>query len=104
MATADEVQQLMDMITLQTVQLDAVTQELTAQRAATAQTEVRAGLTLVVTKLLTRPNMYSGEHDGKERGATWSFKMRACCTAMAPRLGELMDQQVSKKWRSVKTR
>ena len=75
MATAEEVQQLRDTITLQTFQLDAVTQELTAQRAATAQTEVRAGLSLVDTKLLTKPNMYSSEHDGKERWATWSFKM-----------------------------
>ena len=79
MATADEVQQLRDMTTLQTVQLDAVTQDLTAQRAATAQIEVRAGLSLVDTKLLTKPNMYSGEHDGKERWATWLFKMRAYC-------------------------
>ena len=90
MATAEEVQQLRDMIAMQTFQLDAVTQELTAQRAATAQTEVRAGLSLVDTKLLTKPNMYSGEHDGKERWATWSFKMRAYCAATAPRLGELM--------------
>ena len=34
--------------------------------------------------------MYSGEHDGKKRWAMWSFKMRAYCAAMAPRLGELM--------------
>ena len=34
--------------------------------------------------------MHFGEHDNKERWATWSFKMRAYCTAMAPRLGELM--------------
>ena len=54
MATAEEVQQLRDMIAMQTFQLDAVTQELTAQRAATAQTEVRAGLSLVDTKLLTK--------------------------------------------------
>ena len=61
MATADEDQQLRDMTALQTAQLDAVTQELTAQRAATAQTEVRAGLSLLDTKLLTNPNVYSGE-------------------------------------------
>ena len=42
--------------------------------------------------------MHSGEHDNKERWATWSFKMRAYCTAMAPRLGELMG--VSKSARS----
>ena len=61
MATADEDQQLREMTALQTAQLDAVTQELTAQRAATAQTEVRAGLSLLDTKLLTKPNVYSGE-------------------------------------------
>ena len=90
MATALEIQQLKDLITLQAAQLDAVAQELTAQRTATAQTEVRAGLSLFDTKLFTKPNVYSGEHDGKERWTTWSFTMRACCAAMAPRLGELM--------------
>ena len=90
MATADEVQQLRDMIALQTAQLDAVTQELTAQRGATGQTGVRAGMSFVDAKLFTMPNMYSGEHDGKKRWATWSFKMRAYCAAMAPRLGELL--------------
>ena len=79
-----------DRVALQAAQLDAVAQELTAQRTATAQTEVRAGLSLVDTKLLTKPNVYSGEHDGKERWATWSCKMKAYCAAMAPRLGELM--------------
>ena len=77
-------------ITLQAAQLDAMAQELTAQRTATAQTGVRAGLSLADTKLLTKPHGYSGEHDGKERWTTWSFKMRAYCAAMAPRLGELM--------------
>ena len=43
MATADEVQQLRGMINVQTAQLDAVTQELTAQRGATGQTGVRTG-------------------------------------------------------------
>ena len=90
MATAEEIQQLRELVTLQAAQLDAVAQELTAQRTATAQTEVRAGLSLVDTKLLTKPNVYSGEHDGKERWTTWSFKMRAYCASMAPRLGELM--------------
>ena len=61
-----------------------------AQRTATAQTEVRVGLSLVDTKLLRKPNVHSGEHDGKERWATWSFKMKAYCATMAPRLGELM--------------
>ena len=90
MATAEEIQQLRELVALQAAQLDAVAQELTAQRTATAQTEVRAGLSLVDTKLLTKPNVYSGEHDGKERWTTWSFKMRVYCAAMAPRLGELM--------------
>ena len=86
MATAEEIQHLKDLITLQAAQLDAVGQELTAQRTAKAQTEVRAGLSLVDTKLLTKPNVFSGEHDGEERWTTWSFKMRAYCAAMAPRL------------------
>ena len=90
MATAEEIQQLRELVTLQAAQLDAVAQELTAQRTATTQTEVRAGLSLVDTKLLTKPNVFSGEHDGKERWTTWWFKMRAYCAAMAPRLGELM--------------
>ena len=67
MATTEEIQQLKDLAALQAVQLDTVAQELTAQRTATAQTEVRAGLSLVDTKLLTKPNVYSGEHEGKER-------------------------------------
>ena len=90
MATAEEIEQLRELVTLQAAQLDAVAQELTAHRPATAQTEVRAGLSLVDTKLLTKTNVYSGEHDGKERWTTWSFKMRTYCAAMAPRLGELM--------------
>ena len=90
MATAEEIQQLNDLVALQAAQLDAVAQELTAQRTATAQTEVRAGLSLVDTKLLTKPNVYSGEHEVKERWTTWSCKVRAYCAAMAPRLGELM--------------
>ena len=47
-------------------------------------------MSLVDTNFLTKPNMFSGEHDGKERWATWSFKMRGHCAVMAPRLGELM--------------
>ena len=89
-ATADEVQQLRDLVALQTAQIEAVAQELTSQRAATAQTEARSSLSLVDAKLLTKPNVSSGEQDGKERWVTWSFKMRAYCAAMAPRLGELM--------------
>ena len=76
MATPEEVQQLRELVALQAAQLEAVAQELNAQRTATAQTEVRAGLSLVDTKLLTKPNVY-GEHDGQERWATWSFKMKA---------------------------
>ena len=72
---------------LQTAQLDAVTKELTTQRAASTQAEVQSCISLVDTKLLTKPNVCSGEHDGKER---WSFKMRAHCAAMASGLGELM--------------
>ena len=78
MATLEEIQQLRELAALQAAQLEAVAQELNAQRTATAQTEVRAGLIFV------------GEHDGQERWATWSFKMKAYCAAMAPRLGELM--------------
>ena len=53
MATPEEVQQLRELVALQAAQLEAVAQELNAQRTATAQTEVRAGLSLVDTKLLT---------------------------------------------------
>ena len=77
MATAEEIQQLRELVALQAAQLEAVAQELTAQRTATAQTEVRVGLSLVDTKLLTKVNVYSGGHDGKERWTTRSFKMRA---------------------------
>ena len=75
-----------ELVTLQAAQHEAVAQEPTAQRTATAQTEVRAGLTLVDTKLMTKPNVYSGKHDGMERWTTWSLY----CAVMAPRLGELM--------------
>ena len=87
MATADGVQRLREMIALHTAQLDAVTRELTARRAATAQTEVRAGLSLVDTKLLMKPHVYSGEHEGKERWTTWSFKMRAYCGGEGTKTG-----------------
>ena len=90
MATAEEIQQLREMIALQTTQLEAATQELTTQRAATARGAVRCGMSLVDAKLLTKPNKYSGEHDVKERWSTWPFKMEVYCAAMAPRLGELM--------------
>ena len=68
MATPEEIQQLRELAALQAAQLEAVAQELNAQRTATAQTEVRAGSSLVDTKLLTKPNVYSGEHDGKDDG------------------------------------
>ena len=90
MATAEGIQQLRELVALQAAQLEVVAQELTAQRTATAQTEVRAVLSLVDTKLLTKPNVYSGAHDGKERWTTWSFTMKAYCAAMAPRLCDLM--------------
>ena len=51
---------------LQTAQLDAVTEELTTQRAASVQAEVQSCISLVDTKLLTKPNVHSSEHDGKE--------------------------------------
>ena len=41
-------------------------------------------------KRLLRAVRCSGEHEGKERWTTWSFKMSAYCAAMAPRLGELL--------------
>ena len=94
MASAEEVHQLRELIALQGAQLDAVAHELTTHRAtatqAAAQAEARSSLCLVDTRLLTKPNVYSGEHDGKERWSTWSFKMKAYCAAMSPRLGELM--------------
>ena len=74
MATAFEVQQRREMMALQTADLDAVTEELTTLRAASTQAEVQSCISLVDTKLLTKPNVYSGEHDGKER---WSFKIRS---------------------------
>ena len=61
MVTPEDIQQLRELVALQAAQLEAVAQELNAQRTATAQTEVRAGLSLVDTK----PNVYSGEHDGE---------------------------------------
>ena len=89
---------------LQTAKLEAVTPEVATDRAATAQAQVRSSMSLVDTKLLTKPNVYSGEHVGKERWSKWAFKMRAYSAAMALKLGELMGRQASKKWRSGKTR
>ena len=48
-------------------------------------------MSLADTKLLAKTNVYSGEHDGKERRSTWSVKMKAFCAAMTPRLCELMS-------------
>ena len=61
-----------------------------SQRAALAQTRARTDVRLVDTKLLTKPNVHSGEHEGNERWTTWPVMMRACCAATTPRLGELM--------------
>ena len=44
MATSEEIQQLREMIALQTAQIDAMTRELTAQRAETAQADMRSGV------------------------------------------------------------
>ena len=71
MVTGEELGQLRDLIALQTAQ------ELTTQGTVTAHAEVRSGKSFVDAKLLTKSNMYSGEHDVKERWSTWSFKMRA---------------------------
>ena len=68
MASSAEAQQLPDLITLQAPQLDAVAKELTSQRSAAAQAEARSSLSFVDTKLLTKPNVYSGVLDGKELG------------------------------------
>ena len=54
------------------------------------QTGARTGVRLVDTKLLTKPNVHSGEHEENERWTTWSVMMQACCAAARPRLGELM--------------
>ena len=89
-ATADVVQQLKEGITLKIAQLQAVAQEPKSQRAALAQIGARTGVRLVKTKLLTKPNVHSGEHEGNERWTMWSVMMRACCAATTPRLGELM--------------
>ena len=66
MASAEGTQQLKEMTALHAAQLEALIQELTTQQAATAEAEVQSGMSLVDTKLLTKPHMYSGEHDGKE--------------------------------------
>ena len=90
MASSEEVKQLRELITPQASQLEAVAKELTSQRSAVAQDEARSSLSLVDTKPLTKPNVYSGELDGKELWTTRSFKMRAYCAVMAPRMSELM--------------
>ena len=74
MATSEEVEQFWHLSAFQATQLKPVAQELTTHRTAAAQAEVRSGMSLVATKLLTKPNVYSGELDGKERWSTWSFK------------------------------
>ena len=68
MAPAEETQQLREMTALHAAQLDALIQELTTQRAATAEAEVRSNMSLVDTKLLTKPHMYSStmeKNDGR---------------------------------------
>ena len=90
MASSEEIQQFRELIKPQASQLEAVARELTSQRSASAHVEARSSLSLVDTKILTKPNVYSGELDGKERWTTWSFKMRAYCAVKAPRMSELM--------------
>ena len=78
-------------ITLKIAQLEAVTHEPKSLRTALAQIGARTGVRLVDTKLLTKPNVHSGEHEENERWTTSSVMMRACCAAMTPTLGELME-------------
>ena len=62
-ATAAVLQQLREGIILKITQLEAVTHEPKSQRAALAQTGARTGVRLGDTKLVTKPNAHSGEHE-----------------------------------------
>ena len=86
-----EVEQLRELLAHHAAQLVAVAGELQTQRPATAQAGVRSGMSLVDTALLTKTNVDAGELDGKEQWSTRSFKMKACCAAVASGLGELME-------------
>ena len=62
--------------TSRTAQVEAVVQGTMTQQASMTQGEVRSGVSLVDTKLVTKQNAFSGEKDGQERWRTWSFMMR----------------------------
>ena len=51
--------------TLQTAQPEAVVQGTMTQQASMTQGHVRSSMSLVDTKLVTKPNAFSGEQDGQ---------------------------------------
>ena len=106
--TPDEVDQMKRALDLQNQQIQALMGELhkSGVRQQQLQTAVQAmqaasssvpvvpvpAPQIVDTRLLSKPTPYSGEVEGKEKWNTWSFKFKAYCAAMAPRMGELMEQ------------
>ena len=107
MATPEEVILMKQALGQQDLQIQALMSELTKSNAAqqqlisavqvmqsaasSAPAHTLAPPQIVDTRLLTKPTPYNGEVEGKEKWTTWSFKFKAYCAAMAPRMGELME-------------
>ena len=107
MASQEEVMQMKQAMEPQNQQMQPLMAELTKSNAAQHQligavqsmqsaassvpVPVIAPPQIVDTRLLTKPTPYAGEVEGKEKWSTWSFKFKAYCAAMAPRMGELME-------------
>ena len=81
---ATETDQLRALLQQQAAQLDALTKELRARPPSPPPG-------LVDTKLLTKPSTFGGEGDGRDSWMNWSFKMKAYCAAMTPRMAVLLE-------------
>ena len=57
---------------------------------------------VVDTHILTKPSVFTGEIDNKEKFNTRAFRMQTYCAALAPRLGELIQRLP--RWQQVQTR
>ena len=93
MASAQEVAELRNALQAQAQQIQALLQA--QQQAPPPQPPPIQASSLVDTRLLTKPGQFSGDLEGKERWSTWSFKIRAYCAALHPRLAALMESAAS---------
>ena len=79
----DEIAQMRGLLEGQAAQIAELMNEIRSRAASTGG--------LIDTKLLTKPNTFAGEGDGKDSWMNWSFKMKAYFAAMNPRMSVLLE-------------